>query len=238
MVPNALALPLSLSLIAANDAGGPDPNASAAWAAAIAAAVAGIAAVVSAIFTAKAANAAKGQTALQRELAEAATQPYVWADVQPDMKQGTILRVVVGNEGPTVATNVRVTFSPPLATPAKHPGAIEAAQRTLASGIKSMAPGRRIEWTAGAGYEVLEGDGPIRHTVTVTADGPHGPVEPLTFEIDLANWRHAADSPDGSLHLVRRSIDNLGKRLAAITQGSRLQVSAEVREASEEDDEE
>lgn len=206
----------------------------ASWAAALAAIAAAGVALVSLPFTIRAANAAKAQTRLQRELAEAAAQPYVWADVQPDTKQGTVLRIVVGNEGPTIATNIRVAFSPPLATPAKYPGATEVAQQVLAKGIKSLAPGRRIEWSAGVGYEVLAGDGPIRHTVTVTADGPHGPLAPLTFDLDLADWRGALDSPDGSLHLVRKSIDDLGKRFAAITRGSRMQVSAEVRSACEE----
>ncbi|NHB83640.1 hypothetical protein G7085_00115 [Tessaracoccus sp. HDW20] len=58
-------------------------------------------------------NAAREQTILQRELAEAASQPYAWADIQPDTQQGSMLQVVVGNSGPTMARNVRVTFDPP-----------------------------------------------------------------------------------------------------------------------------
>ena len=41
--------------------------------------------------------AAREQTQLQRDLAHEALQPYVWADIQPDMQQGTVLHVVVGN---------------------------------------------------------------------------------------------------------------------------------------------
>lgn len=222
-------LPLSLAT-ASNDASA--ANAAAAWAAALAAIAAAVVALVSLPFTVRAANAAKAQTALQREVAVAAAQPYVWADVQPDLKQGTLLRIVVGNEGPTVATNIRVTFSPPLATPANYPGAIEAAQKVLAEGVKSLAPGRRLEWSAGVGYEVLAGDAPIRHTVTVSAEGPHGPLAPLTYDLDLADWRRVSDSPDGSLHLVRKSIEELGSKLGNITSGRRLRVDAEVRESS------
>ncbi|MTB70778.1 hypothetical protein GGG17_02055 [Arsenicicoccus sp. MKL-02] len=47
--------------------------------------------------------AAWEQTQLQRDLAHEALQPYVWADIQPDVQQGTVMHVVVGNNGPTVA---------------------------------------------------------------------------------------------------------------------------------------
>lgn len=59
-------------------------------------------------------EAAREQTRLQRELSHEASQPYVWADIQPDMKQGTVLDLVIGNSGPTVATDIKVTFEPPL----------------------------------------------------------------------------------------------------------------------------
>ena len=57
---------------------------------------------------------ARRQIELQREQAEAAAQPYVWADIQPDPQVRHMLQLVVSNAGPTVATNVRVTSTPPL----------------------------------------------------------------------------------------------------------------------------
>ena len=98
--------------------------------------------------------AAREQTQLQRELAREAAQPYVWADIQPDMQQGTMLQVVVGNSGPTMAHNVRVTFTPPLPAGQHQSDKVEKIQRTLASGIRSLAPNRVIRWSLGAGYDL------------------------------------------------------------------------------------
>ncbi|MCW3158597.1 hypothetical protein [Micropruina sonneratiae] len=129
------------------------------------------------------------------------------------MKQGTLLQIVVANSGPTMAQNVQVIIDPPLQPEAQFPGAVEAAQRRLAEGIRSLAPGRRIEWSAGRGFDVLGDDSPHVHKITVTADGPHGPITPLVFEVNLSDWREGRDAPDGSLHLVRTSITDLTKEL-------------------------
>jgi hypothetical protein len=190
-----------------------DPTLLASIVAAVSAVAAAASALIAVPFTARAANAARAQTQLQRELAQAQAQPYVWADIQPDMKQGTLLQVVVANSGPTMAQNVQVIIDPPLQPEAQFPGAVEAAQRRLAEGIRSLAPGRRIEWSAGRGFDVLGDDAPHVHKITVTADGPHGPITPLVFEVNLSDWREGRDAPDGSLHLVRTSITDLTKEL-------------------------
>lgn len=190
-----------------------DPILLASIVAAISAVAAAAGALIAVPFTARAANAARAQTQLQRELAEAQAQPYVWADIQPDMKQGTLLQIVVANSGPTIARNVNVVIDPPLQPEAQFPGRVEAAQRRLAAGIRSLAPGRRIEWSAGRGFDVLSDDIPHVHQITVTADGPHGPITPLVFDVDLSDWREGRDAPDGSLHLVRGAITDLTKEL-------------------------
>lgn len=53
---------------------------------------------------------------------EAALQPYVWADLKP-REDGGMLVFVVGNAGPTVATDVRIVFDPLLSSivPAVRP---------------------------------------------------------------------------------------------------------------------
>lgn len=193
-----------------------DPNVIAAVVAAIAAVAASIAAFISLPFTRRAADAARDQTQLQTELAREQAQPYVWADIQPDTKQGTMLQVVLGNAGPTVASNIRVTIEPPLPTTGPYYGRIEVVQRRLDAGIRSLAPGRRIEWSIGTAPDLLADDAPKLHTFRVTADGPHGPITPLEIEVDPSGWRESRDAPDGSLHLVRRAVTDLTKELAAL----------------------
>ena len=160
--------------------------------------------------------AAREQTQLQRDLAHEALQPYVWADIQPDMQQGTVLHVVVGNNGPTVARNVRVTFDPPLPAGQQRSDKVESVQRVLARGLRSLAPKREIRWTLGAGYDLLSSEEPQVRTVRVEGEGPHGPLPVLEIQIDISEWRQARDAPDGSLHHVRGAIKDLTKAVGGV----------------------
>ena len=63
-------------------------------------------ALVALYFTGIAAKAAKDQTKIQRQLRIDAAQPYVWIDLRENTKVGSTLMLVIGNSGPTVATNV------------------------------------------------------------------------------------------------------------------------------------
>lgn len=168
--------------------------------------------------------AAREQTQLQRELAREALQPYVWADIQPDMQQGTVMHVAVGNSGPTVARNVRVTFDPPLPAGQQQSDKVESVQRTLAKGLRSLAPNRVIRWTLGAGYDLLSSDAPQVRTVRVEGDGPHGPLPILEIEIDISEWRQARDAPDGSLHHVRGAVKDLSRAVGNIDKTMRRVV--------------
>lgn len=156
------------------------------------------------------------QTQLQRGLAREALQPYVWADIQPDMQQGTVMHVVVANNGPTVARNVRVTFDPPLPAGQQQSDKVESVERVLASGLRSLAPKRVIRWTLGVGYDLLSSEEPQVRTVRVEGDGPHGPLPVLEIQIDISDWRQARDAPDGSLHHVRGAIKDLTQAVGGV----------------------
>jgi hypothetical protein len=147
----------------------------------------------------RAAEAAEEQTKIQRQLRIDAAQPYVWADLRPDDATGTLINLAVGNSGPTGAEKVRVKIDPPL--PTDDPlGRAAAAEGMLAQGIQSLAPGRSITWPLGRAFMVMKDEGSQAYTFTVTADGPFGPVPPLTHVVDMADWRGMLDRPAGSLH--------------------------------------
>ncbi len=178
-------------------------------AAAIAAFVAAGIALIALFYTARAANAAKAQTELQREMRKDAAQPYVWADVRADQHQGTLLNLVLGNAGPTFAHNVRATFEPSLPTESQFNGA--RVQERLRNGVASLGPGHRLVWPLGRGFELLSEDAPQIHTVTIDADGPFGPMPTMVYQLNLADLRETHDVPEGSLHLVRKAIQDVAK---------------------------
>lgn len=159
---------------------------------------------------------AREQTQLQRALALEATQPYVWADIQPDVQQGTVLNLVVGNSGPTVATDVRITFDRPLPAPATRVASIQRIQETLANGLTSLAPGRVIRWSLGSSHDLMAEDASQFRSLRVEANGPHGPLPTLELGVDINEWRQSRDAPDGSLHHVRGAVEDLTKAVGGI----------------------
>jgi hypothetical protein len=187
-----------------------------AFMAAIAAAAAALAAIAalyynqrSARAAERAAGAAEEQSQIQRQLRVDAAQPYVWVDVRPDEVTSVILNLVIGNSGPTVATNVRVLIDPPLPTIEQLRDRAQTAQELLADGIKSLPPGRTLVWPLGQGFNLLAGDGPHLHTFTIEAEGPFGRVPSLAYPLDLSDWRGAMHRPAGSLHQVAKAIEKL-----------------------------
>jgi hypothetical protein len=187
-----------------------DSNTIAAIVAALGAVAAAVAALVALKPAQRAASAAEDQTAIQRSLMQQAAQPYVWADIQPDVQQGTMLQLVVGNAGPTMARNVRVLIDPPIPEHPKYSGTTIAAQKRVRDGILSLAPERTIRWSLGRGFDLLEDEGDeTSYSLRVTGEGPYGALEPVELEIRPRDWREARDAPDGNLHFVRKEIEKL-----------------------------
>lgn len=176
-------------------------------------------AIVALFFTGIAARAAAvqaktavEQTELQRKIQQDAAQPYVWVDIRPDTKTQQLFTLVVGNSGPTIATNVRAAFDPPLRVGTTD-NFDEKVERLLSDGLPSLAPGRQIVWFLGTGTEVLKPNSNLRFTITVKADGPAGPVEELQYDVDAHAFAESLDSPDGSLHYVRTAIEKVAKAI-------------------------
>lgn len=121
------------------------------------------------------------------------------------------MKVVLENGGPTVATDLRVTFTPPLPDgTTSHPGDVFTA---LDAGVSSLAPGRSMHWTIGVGHRLLQGATARTYEVTVDAIGPFGPTEQLRYTINLSEWKQTLAVPPGTLHEVRRAIVDLNTTL-------------------------
>jgi hypothetical protein len=160
------------------------------------------------------------QTRIQEQLRIDAAQPYVWADIRPDDSTGTLLNLVIGNSGPTVARNVRVVSEPALPTIDPLREDVEDLEARLAEGIQSLAPGRSMSWALGQGFNLIGEDGRQIHILTITAEGPFGPIPPLSYAVDISDWRNVLDRPSGSLHQLASAVKELTKEVKKRTKGS------------------
>ncbi len=149
---------------------------------------------------------AKRQTEVQEQLYKDQQQPYLWVDYRMDEASGWIIDLVLKNEGPTVATDVRVNIDPPIerATDFKSwdlhtlPG--------FQDGFASIPPGREMRWTLGSHVDIFKEGALKRHEVTISFDGPYGPVPPVTYVLDYADGKSMAVREHGSLKAIAQAL--------------------------------
>ena len=178
------------------------------WLTALAVMVAGAAL----FYTRRAANAARKQTEVQQQLRMEAARPYVWADLRPSEEHGQFILLVVGNSGPTLATDVQVTITPKLRTQdAERSGLIHEA---LDDGISALAPGRTITWNLGVPWEVIANGEPNVYRIQVRANGPFGALPEMAYSVDLETLRYSLAVPPGTLNGVAVAITKASKALS------------------------
>lgn len=149
------------------------------------------------------------QLALQLEAQRAAQQPYVWADIRVDDEQGDILLLVVGNSGPTVATDVHVDLDPPIRTENAGLSRAEEAHQALNRGLRSIAPGRQIVWSLGVRHQAWKEVQGLNTVITVSANGPHGSLMKLTYDVAFDDLGGTRATPPGNFRGVTRAVDRL-----------------------------
>lgn len=173
------------------------------------AAASAVLALVALYFTRQQALAARQQTRLQQQIREDQAQPYVWADIRPSDQSMHVMMLVSRNEGPTTATNVTVTFDPPL------PHETGSAETSSEYGIVGMPPGRTMRWHLNMAPDWLNGSLDKRFAVTVAVDGPYGSVQPTTYELDVDEYRRASATPPGTLNGITKQLQELNKLIKA-----------------------
>lgn len=193
--------------------------------AALAAVVAAVATSVSGRFVRDQVREMKRQTDLQQTIVEGSSSPYVWADVRLQSRNGSNLEVVLGNSGPTVATNVRVEIDPPF--PTDHDAHVSAMHQRLREGLSSLAPGRTLHWTLGPSPDLVNRSGSLAHQIRIACDGPYGAVAVTEYTIDMADFRESVAHHDGTLVDVAREIASLTKRLPDPRKPFRVSVDSE-----------
>lgn len=161
----------------------------------------------------RAAESASQQAEIQQQLRIDSAQPYVWADVRPDDIVGTLVNLVIGNAGPTIATNVRISINPPLPAISELEDRASAAQAVMTEGLDSLPPGRTYTWPLGQGFNLLSNNSsPESHKVSIECNGPFGPVPTLTYFVKISALSGTMHRPLGSLHELTQAVRNLGKK--------------------------
>lgn len=169
-----------------------------------------------------AASAEESRRIAERQLSnavraqEAALQPYVWADLRP-RDDGQMLVFVVGNAGPTVATDVHITLVPSLEdiVPEGRRDRARLVTDRLSQGLRSIAPGRTFMWNLDVGsafFSDEDGDSVADLTVTIAAAGPAGQLDPVEYVIALEDLRHQASRAVG-VALLEQSLQRIADAL-------------------------
>jgi len=137
---------------------------------------------------------------------------YVKTHIRVEDAEGIALFLYVGNSGPTVATNVRVTFHPALRLP-DSTGQADTAMTSLARPIASLTPGKTLRRNLGASHVQLGGATTTQHHVAVRASKPFGELAPLEYPINLADTRDSILEGRGSLHGLTRTVTDASKEI-------------------------
>lgn len=147
----------------------------------------------------------------------AQSQPCVTAEVVP--RDDGLLLFRVGNVGPTSAHNIKIHFDP---TPGSSDHKLGERLELLASrGISGLAPGRFQTYALDSSLGDREKSGlPLEFCVTVEAEDKDGPLDPLTYRIDLEDLRGV---------LIDQSLEGHSKQgpICPRPKGARQKVSDE-----------
>jgi hypothetical protein len=155
----------------------------------------------------RSAKASREQTKQQRQAAKDAAQPMLWVDIRGDDGQGQALALLLGNSGPSIARNVKVTFDP--APPSTLD--IKPILQILKQGITSLPPGRTMQWALGPAHNTNGLDPHKAYRVRIDAEGPFGAIEPLEYVISVDDLHSSRAAPPGNLHAVAAELHEITK---------------------------
>jgi hypothetical protein len=159
------------------------------------------------IYVRRSAKASREQAKQQKQVAKDAAQPMVWVDVRGDDGQGQALVLLLGNSGPSIARNVKVTFDP--APPSTLD--IKSILEILKQGIASLPPGRTMQWALGAAHNSSDWDAHKACRVRIEAEGPFGAIEPLEYVISVDDLNGLWPALPGNLHAVAAELHEMTK---------------------------
>jgi hypothetical protein len=156
------------------------------------------------VYTHRQMNVAKRANELTEQAQREQVQPYVIADIRERVPGSQLLCFIIENSGPTMARDVQLTISPPLRSTLGN----ETEARLNAAvtrKISVLPPKRQLMYLVDVSSKLFHSDLPRIYTVVVNCSGPFGPVENLTYVIDLDVLEHSIlnrESLEWSTHVL------------------------------------
>ncbi|MEV6384451.1 hypothetical protein AB0M31_34160 [Streptomyces sp. NPDC051773] len=165
------------------------------------------------IYTHRQMKEAKRANDLTEKAQREQVQPYVIADIRERAPGSQLLCFFIENVGPTMARDVQLKVSPPLQS---TQGDETAARLNQAVGrkIAMMPPGRSLMFLMDHGGQLFDSTLPRLYTVEIQSSGPFGPLEPLTYTIDLNVLENALlnrESLEWSTHVMAEQAKKANK---------------------------
>ena len=159
------------------------------------------------IYVRRSAKVSREQARQQKQAAKDAAQPMLWVDIRGGDGRGHALVLLLGNSGPSIARNVKVTFDP--APPSTLD--IKPILEILKQGIASLPPGRTMQWALGAAHNTSDWDAHKAYRVRIEAEGPFGAIEPLEYVISVDDLDGLWPALPGNLHAVAAELHEMTK---------------------------
>jgi len=159
------------------------------------------------IYVRRSAKASREQTKRQKQASKDAAQPMLWVDIRGDDGQGHALVLLLGNSGPSIARNVKVTFDP--APPSTLD--IKPILEILKQGIALLPPGRTMRWALGAAHNTSDWDAHKAYRIRIEAEGPFGNIEPVEYAITVDQLDGSSAASPGNLHAVAAELREMTK---------------------------
>jgi hypothetical protein len=145
-----------------------------------------------------------------RRLRAIQVRPYV--DVDFDVTRPPMIYLVIRNTGSGRATDVQVTFDPPLKSSLDLEGDDRVAS-FVGHPWPSLVPGKRIETLFDSAIARLADASPfpLRYTVTVSYSAPDFPGQKFVdrYELDIGSYRNMHYSQKRGLDEIAKALDDL-----------------------------
>jgi hypothetical protein len=159
-----------------------------------------------------------------RRTRDAQAQPFVVVDVQPSVVWANILNLVIENVGRTMAKDVRVRFSPAIATSLN--GYDLANSTLIRDGIPSLPPRRRVEVLFDVSHQRIAAKLPMRYSVDVDFTDWRGRAqESLPYTVDIGYLFGLQHVEEYGMHHAAKALREMAKSMEAWTHSGRLRVA-------------